>query len=263
MKKFTLICVLLVLIGSVFAERKALVIANSIYDGVVLSSSIANADSMQAVLTKLEFDVQRFKNLKLAALSAAIDSFAVNITATDEIVFYYSGHGTNADNVNYLVPAGVNLSSSKEFSKTAYSVTQLSQKLKKAKSSIIILEASKTWGVSGSKAVPKPFIAMAAASPNQVIVTSTQPGKTVQNSGLSYDIFTQCLIGQIGSSEEGFNSLFPVVVGAVQAQTGKLQKPWISGSLKTDFHFVTHEMYIRWNRTFLKENIDGGGSLSW
>ncbi|MDD2228184.1 MAG: caspase family protein [Candidatus Cloacimonetes bacterium] len=263
MKKLIIICILLVLVGSAFAERKALVIANSRYDGMVLTNAIADADSMQAVLQKLEFSVERYNNMKLGIMTAAIDSFAVRITANDEVVFYFSGHGTNANNVNYIVPYGANLSSKQEFSKTAYSVSSLAQRLKKAKSSIIVLEASKAWGVSGTKAVPKPFVEMAAAASNQVIVTSAQPEKIVQNSSLSYSKFTQCLTEQIGTSEEGFNTLFPLIVSAVQSQTAKLQKPWISGALKRDFHFVTHEMYIRWHRTFNKEDIDGGGSLSW
>jgi hypothetical protein len=254
---------LLAVIGSVFAERKALVIANSVYGNVSINNALADADSIEAALTTLEFTITRRNNLRLSRITAVVDSFAQRINSADEVVVYYSGHGTNANGVNYIVPSGVDLGLSQVFSKTAYSVSTLAQKLKTAQCSIIILEASRSWGSTGSKAVPKPFVAMASANPRQTIVTSAQPNMAVQLSLGSQSTFTKALIERISVTEEGFNTVFPLVVSDVQTRTGNLQKPWMSRTLDGDFYFITHEMKVRWGRTYFKEEIDGGGSLSW
>ncbi len=263
MKRLIIICMMLAVIGGVFAERKALVIANSAYGSVNINSAIADADSMEAALTALEFTVLRRNNLRLTAITAAVDSFAQRISSTDEVVVYYSGHGTNAGGVNYIVPSGVNLGISQVFAKTAYSLNTLTQKLKLAKRSLIILEASRSWGLTGSKAVPKPFVGMIPVSAKQVIISAAQPSKVVSLNQGTQSTFTKSLIERITTSEEGFNSVFPLVASDVMARTGKLQQPWASGTFDGDFYFFTSEMKVRWKGNYFEEGVDGGGSLSW
>ncbi|PKN73994.1 MAG: hypothetical protein CVU50_00015 [Candidatus Cloacimonetes bacterium HGW-Cloacimonetes-3] len=263
MKRLIIICMLVAAIGSVFAERKALVIANSMYGKVLVNSAIADADSMEAALRTLEFSVLRHNNLRLSSITAAVDSFAQGISSSDEVVVYYSGHGTNASGVNYIVPSGVDLGNTQVYSKTAYSLSTLAQKLKLAKRSLIILEASRSWGLSGSKAVSKPFVAMIPVSAKQVIVSAAQPSSVVQLSLGTHSTFTQSLIERISTSEEGFNSIFPLVVSDVMARTGKLQQPWATGAFDGDFYFITTEMKLRWRNNYFEQGVDGGGSLSW
>ena len=262
MKKLVILVILLSLVAAVFAERKALVIANAAYDKVTLQSPIADADSMEAALHKLHFVVQRFNNLKLSGMQAAVDTFAVKIKSTDEVIFYYSGQGISAEQVNYLVPSGCNLSTTQVFSQTAYSLNTLAQKLRTAKTSIIILEASRTWANVGEKAAAKPFTSINSASPKQVIITSAQPASVIQNSNLARSVFTDAFIRLSSKSEENFNLLFPKIVAEVKAKTNNAQITWISGTLASEFKCVNEEVKLYWHRMQMR-GIEGGGSISW
>lgn len=263
MKKLLIIGMLMLLITCAFAERKALVIANWNYANTVLKSPSADADSMQKALVDFGFNVKRFNNLNLASLGAVIDSFAVKVKSVDEVVVYYSGHGANLNSINYLAPANVNLSNAQTYAKTCYNLGTLASKVKAAKTSIIVVEASKMWAPTGSKSgVPKSFTTMKAASANQMIIFSAEPGKAVHSSSLSYSLFTSALISKINGTETGINQFMPVMIGEMDRSTNSLQKPWFSGQLKTDFFFLTSEIKSMWKRMDTME-IEGGGSLSW
>jgi uncharacterized caspase-like protein len=250
------------MMGSLNAERKALIIANSIYDKVTLNNAIADADSVQAVLQRMDYRVNRHNNLSISGFIAAVDSFATKLSANDEAVVYYSGHGTNFGGVNYLVPTRTNLGLTQIFSKTSYSLNTLANKIKHARSSIIILEASKTWGTSTAKAVSKPFVSMSAASPKQVIFSAASPNKSVQNTQLPYSAFTKALLDRITSSGEGINTIFPQVVTDIRTLSGGTQVPWLSGTIEGDYYFMNEAMLIQWRKQPHKI-LQGGGSMSW
>jgi len=263
MKKLLIISMLLLAITCAFAERKALVIANWNYANATLKSPSADADSMQKALVDFGFNVKRFNNLNLAALSAVIDSFAVKVKSTDEVVVYYSGHGANTNSINYIAPANVNLADTKTYAKTLYNLGTLAGKVKGAKISILVVEASRVWAPVGSKSgVPKSFASMKAASANQTIIFSTEPGKAVQNSSLSYSLFTNALISKIYATEAGINQIFPSLAAEMDKSTNSLQHPWFSGPLKNDFHFINNDIKAMWKR-LNPIKYEGGGSLSW
>ncbi|MDD4310326.1 MAG: caspase family protein [Candidatus Cloacimonetes bacterium] len=262
MKKLLIISIMIGLCIAAFADRKALVIANYSYDKVTLSSPKADADSMALALKKLNFKVKRLDNCKLAVINAYVDSLAQKILPEDEIIFYYSGHGVSTPTTNYLVPAFTNLGAEQDLSKTAYSVSTLAQKLRTAKTSIIILEASRNWQPTGAKAIAKPFISQSSVSGKQVIISSASPNAVVQNSALSRSVFTDAFIRLSRNSEDNFNVLFPKVVAEVKSKTANNQVPWISGTLSSEFKFVTGEVKLYWRNMRLR-GIEGGGSISW
>ncbi|MDY0152756.1 MAG: caspase family protein [Candidatus Cloacimonas sp.] len=261
MRKLLVIFVLLLALTSAFAERKALVIANSKYDKVSLNSPLADADSMQTALRLMGFNVTRFNNLTLPKMIAAIDTFSVHLKATDNVVVYYSGLGTSSKELNYLVPAGENLSVIGE-KNVFYSVNTLATKTKKAKTSILILEASRPWSPTGGKSTSHPFVAMVSAAPNQAILFAAQPGKSIQNANLANSLFTETLLKQISSSDLGFNVLFGKMATAINLSTRTAQKPWMSNNLAEDFFFIDNQIKGMW-KGINPMHIEGGGSISW
>jgi uncharacterized caspase-like protein len=263
MKKYLITGLLLLVIVFAFAERKALVIANWNYPNAVLKSPKADADSIAAALEGVNFNITRLNNANLNSMKSAIDTLAAHLSSEDEVVFYFSGHGTNYKNVNYLVPAGVNLASQLTIDNNCYSLSALSNKLKNAKTSIIIVEASKIWGIPDGKATnPKTFVSMKSATPKQVIIFSSQPGKIVQNSNLTKSVFSMAMAKYIATSEVGLNEFFPVLSNEIMQKTGNAQKPWISGTLSNDFIFNTNLQKGMWKSPSPRPKI-GGGSLSW
>jgi len=262
MKKLIIVCMLLTLLGSAFGLRRALVMGNSSYDRVTLANPSTDVDSVATYLNQMGFMVWKFKDLSLADFRAVIDSFSVRIGSGDDAVVYYSGHGTNQNGVNYLVPAGVNLSTAQSYAKTAYSVNTLASKIKQARSSVIILEASRTWGDPGGKASSKSFVLMNAAAPSQVIITSAAPGFTVRNPNAAFSQFTQSFLKYISGSEEGLNAILPRIRTEVSNLTGAMQQPWVSNALNPDFFFWVKGQKRIWPN-MLPSAPEGGGSLNW
>ena len=263
MKKYLITGLLLLVIVFAFAERKALVIANWNYPNAVLKSPKTDADSIAAALEGVNFNITRVNNASFLSMKSAIDTLTSHLSSEDEVVFYFSGHGTNYKNINYLVPAGVNLASQLTIDNACYSLSAISNKLKNAKTSIVIVEASRIWGNPESKASnPKTFVSMKSASPNQVIIFSCQPGKTVQNSALTKSVFSMAMARYIATAEVGLNEFFPALSNEIMQKTGNIQKPWISGTLKNDFIFNTNLQKGIWKTPSTRPKI-GGGSLSW
>ncbi len=262
MKRLIILVMMLSILLGLSAERKALIIANSVYANSSVVNAATDADSMNVALTKLGFNVWKRSNLSLGAITAVVDSFSARVTASDDVVVYYSGHGTNSNGINYIVPARLDIAQIQNYPTSAYSVSTLAQKIKTAKTSIIVLEASRMWGMNSSKAIAKPFVAMQAASPKQMIISAAQPGKAIALTQVSQSTFSQAFIERISTSELGINSTMQLVMADVESRTGKLQKPWISGAIEGDFHFGTPDMMLQWKRQPLK-SIQGGGSLSW
>nr|MBP7310740.1 caspase family protein [Candidatus Cloacimonadota bacterium] len=191
-----------------------------------------------------------------------VDSFAVKIDPLDEVVVYYSGHGTNQNGINYLAPAGLNLSTVQTYANTAYSLNTLTQKVKGAISSLVILEASRSWSIKGIRASTKSFVTLSPAVGNQAILSAAQPGKGVATSTGKVSLFTRELIRQISSSPEGINALFPKVAAEVKKTTLAVQQPWMSNLINTNFYFNKTQERGIWKETSPME-IEGGGSLNW
>lgn len=263
MKKYLLTGLLLLVIVFAFAERKALVISNWNYPNELLKSPKTDADSIGAALEGVGFNITRLNNANLASMQAAIDTLAIHLSDEDEVVVYFSGHGTSYKNINYLVPAGVDLSSQLTLENACYSLSTLSNKIKIAKTSILIVEASRIWVSPEIELTShKTFVSMKSASPNQVIIFSCHPGYTVPNYTAAKSVFSMAMAHYIATSEEGLNSFFPVLCNEVMQQTDYQQKPWISGTLKKDFLFNTNIQKGMWKNPSPRPKI-GGGSLSW
>lgn len=262
MKKFMILSLMLVMICSVFAERKALVIANANYSIVSLKSPVADASDMDAALRSVGFNVSRYNNVKKAEMNNAIWAFVASLSPEDEVVFYFSGHGLNYDHANYIVPAGTNLSSKLKYNKISYNLNTLSQQLSKAKTSIMILEASRVWAPDGKRAIAKSFDAMTAVDSTQTIVMSQQPGHQIYNSNMSKSLFTQAFIKTLSENEDGFNLLMPKVIEEVRTHSNALQTPWLSNNLKEDFFFKISGSKWRFKAWDIQD-IEGGGSISW
>ena len=227
MKRILLSVLVLMLSLGLSAERKALVIGNAVYQGNSLASPINDSNDMESALGNWGFSVRKALNLNLQSMTAVVDSFAAAITPEDEVFFYYSGHGTRDDGGNYLVPAGINMQNRQVYARTAYSVNRLIQKLNRAKSTIILLEASRHWPpVSASSA--KFFENMAVHDSTVSVIMSAKPNTTVSALNPERSAFTQAFIQKFTQSEDSYNQTILSLQQELQAVPSRPINPWIS-----------------------------------
>jgi len=86
-------------------HRLALVIGNGAYQNLQrIPQSLNDADDMTATLRGLGFTVTEYKDLQIEPLIRAVTSFRATVQQNDLALVYYSGHGGQWGEENYLLP---------------------------------------------------------------------------------------------------------------------------------------------------------------
>ena len=101
-------------VGSVAATepRTALVIGNNDYRYLKpLETAIADARAFRQELEARSFQVIYRENTSRRDMNDAIDEFLSKLSSDSIGVIYYSGHGVQIDNSNYLVPTDLEVRS--------------------------------------------------------------------------------------------------------------------------------------------------------
>ena len=90
-------------------SRRALVVGNATYGDTLgsLPNSINDAEGVSTALCALGFNVTLVENAAEAEFYQDVDEFKRANTPKEVRLFYYSGHGTQVKDYNYLIPAGL------------------------------------------------------------------------------------------------------------------------------------------------------------
>jgi uncharacterized caspase-like protein len=126
--------------------RLALVIGNAAYENVVpLRNPSNDAADMCAALGRLGFKTLCHTNVRhRAEFDARVTEYVAQLGENSVGVFYYSGHGVQAGNGNYLIPTQVQFRSATENpTRVLYNVDDLFDRLgkKRTKFQLVILDA--------------------------------------------------------------------------------------------------------------------------
>ncbi|CAF1491135.1 unnamed protein product [Rotaria sp. Silwood1] len=84
--------------------KRALLIGNNDYDVNKLQRCKNDAEDVANQLERLGFEATSHFNLKYMGMTDKINDFLANIMENDLIVFFFSGHGTEWHENNYLIP---------------------------------------------------------------------------------------------------------------------------------------------------------------
>jgi len=88
-------------------RKLALIIGNSNYSGMKnqLSHSVTNAEQLRIILKKINFNVTIYTDVRTASeMMENVKNFAEKIEEGDLVLFYFSGHGNQVEDKNYLIP---------------------------------------------------------------------------------------------------------------------------------------------------------------
>jgi uncharacterized caspase-like protein len=128
--------------------RVALVIGNSAYENVPALINPANdAADMCAKLKKLGFSTQCYTNLRdRTEFDTRVREYVDQLGAGAAGVFYYSGHGVQAGNANFLIPTQAQIRSGDDPLGALYGVDDLFERLREKPVffQLVILDACRT-----------------------------------------------------------------------------------------------------------------------
>lgn len=108
------------------ASRLALIIGNDQYRFVPpLQNAVADANTMADAFRKAGYKATVVANRDLKSMKDDIRSFRKLVQSGDEVVFFYSGHGTQMGGENFLLPIDVRAESADQVRDDALSLSQV------------------------------------------------------------------------------------------------------------------------------------------
>ena len=220
-------------------QRIALVVGNAKYLNVVkLKNPENDATAVAATLRGLGFEVIERENVSRRDMIQATRIFAQKLSPGGIGLFFYAGHGIQAQGANYLVPVDANLAVEDDLKYETLDLQDILNKLDEARVrlSIVILDACRdnpfrAFRSSGGG------LAMINPPAGTVIAFATAPGKVALDGSGDNGIFTTELLKAM-SRPDKLLDVFEHVTDAVQRETGNRQAPWINSSFRGDFYFT-------------------------
>ena len=227
-------------------KRLAFIIGSSNYTEL---PNLPNArrDAMMVAnrLADLGFDeVEIAEDIDSSNIVSLPKYIAERARATDIVVVFYAGHGVETDGVNYLVPVDASLESERELNSVALALQDLTEAASNARrGALVIVDAcrddpfieAKSVAASRSAAGEKhdrmpDKIHMGLANsptprPNNVVIHSTQPGKTAADGDGLDSPFVIALLQTLSKPGLTLNEIVQETSARVSAMTNGDQVP--------------------------------------
>ena len=243
---FAAVLVLAAALPAAAEKRVALIVGNDSYVAVNrLANAVNDAKAMDQALKQAGFETILKTDVTRRDLYRAIDEFAGKIGGDPDTVglFYYAGHGVQADGSNYLIPVDADIAVESDLKAEAVEAQEVLSVMAEAhnRMNVVILDAcrdnplpkgrSAVRGLARMDAPSGTFIAYAAA-PGQVAEDGAKGGNGV---------FTGELVKAMVEPGVPIEQVFKKVIAGVSTDTAGRQVPWTEASLQGDFYFKNAE----------------------
>ena len=232
---------------SIRQRRIALIVGNQSYKSKPLRNVLNDANALRRKLSLLGFDdVRILCDATRLSMDTCITNFSRDASQYDVALFFYSGHGIQINNENYLLPIDINMKSDEYAGDMCTKLSDIFNKMEKSRCPIKIAiidacrdnpfenaQTSKGSGSAGGLAD------VTHAPDGMYIAFSTLPGQTASDgkSGDKNSPFARALLELMGQPGLEINQIFNRVGSLVRQYTGHNQMPHRQSTLTTDFYF--------------------------
>jgi len=225
-----------------FAEgRLALVIGNSSYASNALSNPVNDAKDMAALLKECGFEVLLKTDADYASMDQSLDEFQKRLKGKDTALFYYAGHGVQAEGENYLIPVKEDISSLAKARSRGVPLGDVLARIKEAQvqTALVFLDACRDNPFPGATRSGTRGLSVVAvpADVETLIAYATQPGQVAQDGKGRNGVFTAALLKNIATPGKTVGEVMIQVKADVKAATGGEQQPRIDDGLSQSFYF--------------------------
>lgn len=229
------------------AERVALVIGNGNYaHTAALANPPNDARAVAKALTDIGFDVETGLDLKHAEMQNILRAFLTRAAKARVALFYYAGHGIQANGRNYLIPVDARLSSASDLNFGTVEMDKILASLDDPRrANIIILDAcrdnplARSFAVATrSASVGKGLAAYTALGTGSLIVYATAPGQVALDGLGRHSPFTEALVKYLRTPGLEVRQMLTRVRNDVARATADRQIPWDNSSLRGDVYLA-------------------------
>lgn len=227
-----------------FAQQKvALVIGNSNYKIGPLKNPVNDAIAMSGTLKRLGFNrVDTVLNADRKKLFNAIRNFSKQVRPGSVAVVYFSGHGAQYRNSNYLLPINVDAEYDDELPVQAINAELIMDKMHTNQNglNIVIFDACRNNTLKKrNRSTTRGLARIDHSPPNTYLIYSTAPGSVAaDNERENNGLFTKHLINYIQQPGLDLDSMMIETRKAVLKASNNRQNPFDTGSLTTRFCFA-------------------------
>lgn len=217
-------------LGRPTESRLALVVGNQAYAEKPLRNPVNDARDMKAALENLGFTVIYRENADLAEMDNAIHEFSGRLDRNTVGVFYFSGHGAQADGINYLVPVKASIASKAELKARGYdaSIVLGSMEEAGARVSVVILDACRDAPFRSFRSSVGGLAQMMGRGSGSLIAFATAPGETAEDGRGRNGTFTRHLLAHLAEPGLSAIDMLRKVSTEVAEETGDEQRPWVN-----------------------------------
>lgn len=226
-------------------KRIALVIGNSDYKSIATLKNPKNdavliAETLRTVGFNLIGNRVQL-DLDKASFDNAIQAFGNEVMGADVALFYYSGHGVQINNVNYLVPISANPVKEADVDFQMVNVSVILRQMEGSKLNLVILDACRNnpfggRGLRGSDG----GLAQLRAPEGTLLSYATQPGNVALDGTGDNSPYTAALAQTMLKPNLDIFQMFNQVGLQVKRATGGSQQPWVSSSpIDGTFYFTS------------------------
>jgi hypothetical protein len=219
-------------------RKVALVVGNSAYATGPLRNPANDARDVAAALRQLGFSVTLQTDADKKTMYRLADQFGSDIRGADIALFYYSGHGVQANGENYLIPVGAEIGLASDVEIEGAQLQRIMGRLNAggAGTNVVILDACRNNPFpQASRGMEKGLAVVGQKPPESVIVYATEAGEAADDGNGRNGVFAAALLRNIKRNEE-FTALLRDVNAEVRRQTGQKQKP-------ATYDNLTHGVY--------------------
>jgi TPR repeat protein len=260
--------------SAALAERRvALVVGNAAYQNVrQLRTPVNDADRVAALLRTLDFEVIEAKDLDKLGMELTLRHFGTDISGADVALFYFSGHGAQVGDVNYLLPVSARVDTRRSLALDAVALQDVSSLMRAAgaKIQLLVLDACRNnpFGAEfenspgADRTAPtrsasaRGFAPVEAAS-GALIAFSAAPGQIAMDGAGDVSPFTEAFLKYAGSPSLEVRQMLSRVRAFVSQKTDEQQVPWDNSSLLDDVFLVPKRqppVFDRMARVEIAEN---------
>lgn len=226
-------------------KRTALIIGNSAYTNTPLKNPVNDAIAIAEELQRSGFDSYVYTNLDQKTTKKAIREFGQKLKERGGVgLFYYAGHGLQAEGRNYLIPVNAEIKKAQDIEFESVDLGRVLVELEYAGNdmNILILDACRDnpykEEFEKSKYSSYNGLASIGSAPyNTFIAFSTAPGYAALDGDGTNGLYTQELLKAIHEKGLGLEEVFKQVRKNVRQTSQGLQIPWESSSVEDDFYF--------------------------
>ena len=220
-------------------RRLALVIGNDNYSSMPrLNNAVNDAKSMSEALRQANFEVMSYSNLDKRRMEEVLRNFTGKLGRDDVGLFYFSGHGIQADNRNFLIPVSENVKKTSEVPYEGIDVNRVMDNLKDAKNTlnIVVLDACRS-SLPDARGGMSRGLTVTDAPQGSIIAYATSPGKTASDGDSGNSPYTKNLIKAMQRKGVKIEDVFKEVRQSVIRETNGEQTPSETSYLVGDFYF--------------------------